>query len=132
MRAFWATAMWLLEAPLAGTERWYLVTAFDALVMGRLERMWRIPCFDGWHLWSRVRVDRVLKGDVKNGALLEHRFLCAAFETVTMWNLHSDWRAQSVWYLKRIPGGGWTSPGNPDFGQRPISEVSDLLKVLGR
>jgi hypothetical protein len=130
MKFRWLAVLLFLAVPTEGAEKWYLVPASEAIITGRLEHMWRIPWFDGWHLWSKVRVDLVLNGNVTAGAVLEHSFLCPGCGTADMWHLHPDWWAPSIWYLKRVPGGGWTSPGQSDFGQRPITDLPALLPVL--
>ena len=65
----------LAAPPLPGREKWSLIPISDAIICGRMELMWRLPWFDGWHMWGTLLVERVLKGQLREGAEISYRFL---------------------------------------------------------
>ena len=128
-----AALLGVAAAPLRGKEKWSLIPISDAIICGRMERIWRLPWFDGWHMWGTLRVERVLRGAVPERAELAYRFVCSQCSISNVWQLHPDHFKLSIWYLRKETNGLWTSAESPDgMGQRPIGDLPALIEVLRR
>lgn len=123
----------LVAVPLGGREKWSLIPSSDAIVRGRINRIWRLPWFDGWHLRGTLRVERVLKGNVQAGTVFAYCFRCQKCGANDVWHLHADHYKPSIWYLRKDGSGGWISASaTNDMGQRSIDELPALIEMLKR
>lgn len=114
-----------------GREKGSLIPGADAIVCGRIERIWRLPWFDGWHLWGTLHVTQVVKGPVSVGAALPWQYVCGKCGTADVLPIHSDIYSLSIWYLRRDRNNNWTSAEGPDdLGWRPIRDLPELLEVI--
>jgi hypothetical protein len=121
----------LVGLPLRAREKWSLIPGSDAIVCGRIERFWRVPWFDGWHMWGTIQVERVLKGRVREGDRLSYRFRCDHCDLRGMWDIHPDLYKPSIWYVCKDGDGNWSSASDSyDMGQRPMQDLPGLIEVL--
>ena len=115
----------------SGQGRRGAVERAEVLLTGKLASLYRVPWFDGWHLFGEIRVTRIVAGRRLASKTLRIHVVCSCCDWKRLVDLDPVVYEFGLWHLRQLPGGNWTSSGECDsIGFLPLSELPGILAEL--
>ncbi|QOY86907.1 hypothetical protein [Paludibaculum fermentans] len=130
-----ALALSCIAAPAGATEKYWIASQAQLIVVATYSQGWTYPWLDGWHVSGSLKVDEILYGSTVERQI-RYQFTCgwAVCQTWPPPRIGQLFGEKGVWFLRSEDQRTWEPPGNGgiDPGVRSIEQKRDFEEHIRR